>query len=204
MGTFKPRVVKERGKLKMGFSPAISQKSRSRIAAELKAMDFHRWVHFPISKIAELLRLKTIGWIRYYGKFRMSEMRKVFLMLHVRPVKWIRNKYRRFRQQQGRKRSMELTQQEFIRRFSQHILPKAFVRIRHYGFLSSTAKGKRLPELRRNLQVSAPAPAAAITLHRRCPCCKKGKLITLENFDGRGPPTWVLGGAKKIFSCSVN
>ena len=90
---------------------------------------------------------------------------------------------------QGRKRSMELTQQEFIRRFSQHILPKAFVRIRHYGFLSSTAKGKRLPELRRNLQVSAPA-AAAQTLHRRCPCCKKGsKLITLKNIHGRGQPT---------------
>jgi hypothetical protein len=114
----------------------------------------------------------------------------------------VRFGYKDYRQQ-GRKRSMELTQQEFIRRFSQHILPKAFVRIRHYGFLSSTAKGKRLPELRRNLQVSAPA-AAAQTLHRRCPCCKKGKLITLENFDGRGPPNWVLGGAKKLFSCSVN
>lgn len=55
--------------------------------------------HFPISKIAELLRLKTIGWINYYGKFRMSEMRKVFRLLHVRLVKWIRNKYRRFRKQ---------------------------------------------------------------------------------------------------------
>jgi RNA-directed DNA polymerase len=53
--TFKPRVVKERGKIKLGFSPAMSQKSMSRIASELKQMNFHRWVHFPISKIAELI-----------------------------------------------------------------------------------------------------------------------------------------------------
>jgi len=95
--TFKPRVVKERGKIKLGFSPAISQKSRSRIARELKAMSFHRWVHFPISKIAELLKLKIRGWINYYGKFRMSEMRKLFRVLHKRLTKWIRNKYRSFR-----------------------------------------------------------------------------------------------------------
>lgn len=95
--TFKPRVVKERGKIKLGFSPAISQKSRSRIARELKAMSFHRWVHFPISKIAELLKLKIRGWINYYGKFRMSEMRKLLRVLHIRLTKWIRNKYRRFR-----------------------------------------------------------------------------------------------------------
>ena len=95
--TFKPRVVKESGKTKLGFSPAISQKSRSRIARELKAMDFHRWVHFPISRIAELLKLKIRGWINYYGKFRMSEMRKLFRVLHIRLTKWVRNKYRRFR-----------------------------------------------------------------------------------------------------------
>lgn len=34
--TFKPRIVKERGKLKLGFSPAISQKSISRINDELR------------------------------------------------------------------------------------------------------------------------------------------------------------------------
>lgn len=125
--TFKPRVVKERGKLKMGFSPAISQKSRSRIATELKAMDFHRWVHFPISKIAELLRLKTIGWINYYGKFRMSEMRKVFRLLHVRLVKWIRNKYRRYRKQRW------YAAYKFLQRISKDY-PSLFVHWKYEGF----------------------------------------------------------------------
>ena len=114
----------------------------------------------------------------------------------------VRFGYKDYRQQ-GRKRSMELSQLEFVRRFAQHILPKGFVRIRHYGFLSSTAKGKRLPELRHHLQVSAPAEAAEQSMHRRCPCCKKGKLITLESFDSRGPPARVLGGAKKSFPCAL-
>jgi len=97
--TFKPRIVRNRGKIRLGFLPAISQKSTTRIAKELKQMDFHRWVHFPITRIAELLKLKIRGWINYYGKFRMSEMRKVFWLLHLRLVKWIRNKYRRYRKQ---------------------------------------------------------------------------------------------------------
>ena len=95
--TFKPRIVKERGKIKLGFTPAMSQKSISRIGKELFQLGIHRWVHFPLSKIAELLKPRIRGWINYYGKFRMSEMRKLFKVLHLRLAKWVRNKYRRFR-----------------------------------------------------------------------------------------------------------
>jgi len=38
----------------------------------------------------------------------------------------------------GRRSLLRLTDAEFIRRFSMHILPKGFVRIRHYGILSSS------------------------------------------------------------------
>ena len=37
----------------------------------------------------------------------------------------------------GRKSILTLSNQEFIRRFALHILPKGFTRIRHYGILSS-------------------------------------------------------------------
>ena len=42
---------------------------------------------------------------------------------------------------------MSLSHAEFIRRFAQHILPKRFVRIRHYGFLSSTWKRLKFTQL---------------------------------------------------------
>ncbi|WP_040497721.1 IS91 family transposase, partial [Fulvivirga imtechensis] len=37
-------------------------------------------------------------------------------------------------------KSMELKETEFLRRFEQHILPRRFVRIRHYGFLANRGK----------------------------------------------------------------
>lgn len=98
--TFKPRIVRIKGKQVLGFTPAISQKSISRIAAELRKRDIHRWVQLPLEKIAELLKSKIRGWINYYGKFRLSDMRKLFRLLHIRLVKWIRNKYRRFKRKE--------------------------------------------------------------------------------------------------------
>lgn len=95
--TFKPRVIKERGKLKLGFTPAISQKNIQRIGAELFKLGIHRWVYFPLSKIAEVLNPKLRGWINYYSKFRKSELRKLFRVVNFRLSKWVRNKYRKFR-----------------------------------------------------------------------------------------------------------
>lgn len=95
--TFKPRIIKERGKLKLGFSPAISQKRQTRIAKEFYKLKIHRMVHLQLSDIAVLLEPKLRGWINYYGKYRMSEMHKVFRVLNMRLARWVRNKYRRFR-----------------------------------------------------------------------------------------------------------
>jgi hypothetical protein len=36
------------------------------------------------------------------------------------------------------------------------------------------------------------------TMLRRCPCCKKGALITLIVFDKRGPPSNYLTTIKKL------
>lgn len=95
--TFKPRVVKERGKIKLGFSPSISTKSQKRIGGEFYKLKIHRMVHVSLDKIAAILKSKTVGWINYYGKFRLSGMQKVFRMLNMRLARMIRSKHRRFR-----------------------------------------------------------------------------------------------------------
>lgn len=95
--TFKPRIIKVRGKIKLGFTPAISQKNVARITGELRKLEIHRWVHFPLSRIAELLKSKIRGWLNYYSKFRKSELRKLFRVVNLRLAKWVRNKYRKFR-----------------------------------------------------------------------------------------------------------
>lgn len=95
--TFKPRNIKEHGKVKLGFTPAISGKSQKRIGEEILKLKIHRMVYLPIEKIAEILKPKIRGWINYFGKFRMSGMQKVFRVLNFRLSRWVRNKYRRFR-----------------------------------------------------------------------------------------------------------
>ncbi|HRP90897.1 MAG TPA: hypothetical protein PKX92_12780 [Edaphocola sp.] len=67
------------------------------------------------------------------------------------------------------------------------ILPPRFVRIRHYGILSSSWKRGKLQSLQQSLKVSCP-PSEPKSLLRKCPCCKTGTLITIEAFGKRGPP----------------
>jgi hypothetical protein len=45
----------------------------------------------------------------------------------------------------AQKMEMEMDAMEFIRRFSMHILPRGFMRIRHYGILSSSSKKANIP-----------------------------------------------------------
>lgn len=111
--------------------------------------------------------------------------------------------YKDYRQN-GVKKQMELTHQEFIRRFSLHILPKRFVKIRHYGFLSSTWKRKKLRLLQEKLQVKVLENREKKPFLPKCPCCKTGNLHRIAVFDQRGPPPWYLGGSQNAISCPVN
>ncbi len=105
--------------------------------------------------------------------------------------------YKDYRQK-GLKKSMTLSHDEFIRRFSQHILPKRFVRIRHFGVLSSTLKREKFKQIREQFKLKPAEPAAPKTLLRKCQCCKVGNLVTIAAFDGRGPPVEYLGVGQNL------
>jgi len=96
--TFKPRMVKTRhGKYLLGFTPGISRKSQRVIGQTLFKLKFHRMVHLQLPDIARILADKLWGWLYYFGRVRMSELRYVVRILNMRLAKWVRNKYRRFR-----------------------------------------------------------------------------------------------------------
>jgi hypothetical protein len=93
---------------------------------------------------------------------------------------------------EGQKKTMTLSHEEFIRRFALHILPKRFVRIRHYGILSSTWKRSKLTDLQSKLTgISFNSLPVVLkgSYHKVCPCCKTGQMITLLTFGRRGPPS---------------
>ena len=96
----------------------------------------------------------------------------------------------------GRRSLLGLSDAEFIRRFALHILPKGFVRIRHYGILSSYHKKITLTQLQKSLgqvELQKRKPLQ----HRLCPVCKKGKLVTLTTFTARGPPRYWMEKIRK-------
>lgn len=92
---------------------------------------------------------------------------------------------------EGQKKTMILSHGEFIRRFALHILPKRFVRIRHFGILSSTWKRKKLSNLKSKLTGYIQPNLVALNSQsqfKTCPFCKTGQMITLFTFGRRGPP----------------
>lgn len=84
-------------------------------------------------------------------------------------------------------KSMQLSKVEFVRRLAQHILPLRFVRIRHYGILSSSWKRMKLKALQQLLKLP-PVLKPEKSLLRKCRCCAAGQLVIVETFDNKGPP----------------
>jgi group II intron reverse transcriptase/maturase len=94
--SFQPRTCKTKfnGKLFLGFSCGISIKSRKKIIEEIQKTQFHKWSNARIGQIAKLLNPKLRGWINYYGKYRLSEMKGIFHRLNARLVKWLLDRYK--------------------------------------------------------------------------------------------------------------
>jgi ssDNA-binding Zn-finger/Zn-ribbon topoisomerase 1 len=78
----------------------------------------------------------------------------------------------------GKQRKMTLLAAEFLRRFFLHVLPRGFVRIRHFGFLSNRFRARQLPLCRQLLAMTPAAPATvspSATWH--CPRCGAAMVV---------------------------
>lgn len=89
--------------------------------------------------------------------------------------------------QGGKKHLITLSDKEFIRRFSLHILPKGFTRIRHYGILSSSLKKVALEIIKEQIGEIQLQKEEYLS-HRICPLCKTHQMQTIYCFNNRGPP----------------
>ena len=110
-------------------------------------------------------------------------------------------------------KEMTLDDTEFIRRFALHILPKGFMKIRHYGILSSTCKkitGPRIREQTGNVKILFNDERKLKVFNPKlCPCCGKESMVTIEVISPRGPPkpnVLRVGSYSSFFemSCSAN
>jgi hypothetical protein len=82
----------------------------------------------------------------------------------------------------NKRRTMTLTNEEFLRRFLQHVLPKGFPRIRYFGWLSNRRRGELLPLCRTLLACVPPTTPAVPTSQPatwQCPRCQ-GPMLLVE------------------------
>ena len=85
----------------------------------------------------------------------------------------------------GKQRKMTLLGTEFLRRFFLHVLPKGFVRIRHYGFLANRFRRTLLPLCRELLAMapeSVPTATADNSSSWHCPRCG-AEMTVIQRFS---------------------
>lgn len=100
----------------------------------------------------------------------------------------------------NRQRTKTIKGNAFIRLFMEHILPKRFVKIRHFGFLASRVKKTNLRQIRKSLSVQCPPPKVKLSTREfiklttskdpyLCPCCSKGEMVIIKILPAiRGSP----------------
>jgi hypothetical protein len=153
--------------------------------AQLRALGEQDWVVYskPPTAGAEVV-LKYLA--RYTYRVAFSNSRLVSLSDETVTFTW--KDYR----SKGKQKEMTLWGPEFVRRFLQHVLPRGFVRVRHYGLLANRGRREKLAMCRRLLpqeplvqamQPKGPAPAEK----GRCQACGLGPMMTVAVLPRLGP-----------------
>lgn len=153
----------------------------------------------PCAFTALLGRLRTVDWIVYAKRpFAGPEQVLTYLGRYTHRVALsndrlvdlsdgcVRFRWRDYADH-DRVKVMTLTADEFLRRFLLHVVPRAFMRIRHFGLLANRTRCAMLVSCRQLLdQPSVPRPIVEPTTTlvlsltgvdlSRCPMCGEGRM----------------------------
>lgn len=95
--------------------------------------------------------------------------------------------YRDYRS--GKQSLLTLTPQELVRRFLLHVLPKGFMRVRHYGCLSNAIRAKVKKRVDKQLgkrkTLTNEESEKIVESGCSCPACKKHTVIYLGDLSPR-------------------
>ena len=166
-----------------GTTPLADAARFAALLAQLRATPWVVYAKRPFGGPAHVLTY--LG--RYTHRIAISNARLVSLVDGVVRFRWKDDADR------GHTKIMALAVDEFLRRFVLHVLPRGFVRIRHFGLL---ANGQRRAAIRRARHLlDAPTPAApgddAASADRdptRCAHCRQGQWQVVEILRPLTPP----------------
>lgn len=140
------------------------------LLAQLRATPWVVYAKRPFGGPAQVLQY--LG--RYTHRIAISNARLVSLLDGVVQFRW------KDYADRGHTKIMTLAVEEFLRRFLLHVLPRGFVRIRHFGILANRQRGATLTRARQLLGAPPPtassADALAVAADRtQCPFCRQGQ-----------------------------
>ena len=196
-----------------GFSPQLCHRFETQLPSGQARLPWHfeaprspqsllRMVANPIpTPLARLLQTPfgdAEQAVRYLGHYThrvaISNHRLVSLIDDQVTFRW------RDRAHNNQEKLLPLSLDEFLRRFLLHLLPKGFVRIRHFGFLANRRRATLLPlcfQLLGAVQPSQTEPEASPAQEPSplwlCPKCG-GKMVVIERLTAaqiqlRSPPS---------------
>lgn len=158
-----------------GTAPLADADRFAVLLAQLRATPWVVYAKRPFGGPAQVL--KYLG--RYTHRIAISNARLISLVDGVVQFRW------KDYADGGRPKVMALGVEEFLRRFLLHVLPRGFVRIRHFGLLGNGQRRATIARARHLL--GAPTPAApgdhqsdADLDHTLCPLCRHGHWQVVE------------------------
>ena len=176
------------GKLRFSASLELLRDRQAfvRYLAPLKETDWVVYAKRPFAGPQQVL--DYVG--RYTHRVAISNNR--LLDIENDRVRFLWKDYRDNNEQ----KTMDLSAEEFIRRFLLHVLPDGFQRIRYYGFLSNRHREEKLA-LCRQLLGMPPSDPCPVTRDERadycrlyeqltgrslkqCPVCQQGRMVEVE------------------------
>lgn len=89
--------VLKKGGCFLQYDYEMSRKSKKRILEDLRDIKLHTKTQSNLQDLAFLLNPKIKSWIHYYIKIKRNSLKPIFYYLHHRILKWILNKYKRFK-----------------------------------------------------------------------------------------------------------
>jgi len=179
------RALHAQGKLKL---PALLATSFTAWLSPLYAKDWVVYAKPPFGGPEQVLKYLA----RYTHRVALSNHRLVKL-----EEGRVTFRYRDYADSRKEK-LLTLSAEEFLRRFIMHVLPKGFMKIRHYGLLSSRQREARLQLARRLLLPKLALQGSASTTIEptesvRCPQCGSVRRARGELLPRGGMPPFACG-----------
>jgi RNA-directed DNA polymerase len=98
------RVRTKQGKYFFSFNPAISDEAAKQVRAQIRRWRLHLRSGWTLEQLAREINPVVRGWINYYGRYFPSAMVSSLNRINDYLVRWLVQKYKRFRRRRARAR----------------------------------------------------------------------------------------------------